>query len=36
MTKKGKPFFAFDTNLTETIKAISVEGSRIWTAGVDY
>jgi hypothetical protein len=36
MSRKGTNFFAYDTNLTETIRAISVEGSQIWTAGVIY
>ena len=34
MTRKGKEFFSYTTNLTETIKGLSVEGSKIWTAGV--
>ena len=35
ITKKAKEFFKFDTNLTETIKSIAVETTKIWTAGVN-
>eukprot|EP00742_Colponemidia_sp_Colp-10_P003875 GILJ01004126.1.p1 GENE.GILJ01004126.1~~GILJ01004126.1.p1 ORF type:complete len:722 (+),score=149.58 GILJ01004126.1:87-2252(+) len=33
MTKKGKEFFKFQTNLTETINSMFVEDKLIWTGG---
>eukprot|EP00741_Cyanophora_paradoxa_P006490 tig00001003_g6283.t1 len=33
VTKKGKEFFKFQTNLTETINSLYVEDVNIWTAG---
>ena len=32
-TKKGKLFLDFDTNLTESIKSISISGSHLLVAG---
>ena len=32
-TKKGKLFLDFDTNLTESIKSISISGSHLMVAG---
>jgi Bardet-Biedl syndrome 7 protein len=35
INKKGKEFFKFDTNHTEDIKSLFVEGSNLWSSG-DY
>ena len=35
INKKGKEFFKFDTNHTEDIKSLFVQGSNLWSAG-DY
>ena len=34
ISKHGKEFFKFDTNLTETIKGLCVEENSLWTSGV--
>eukprot|EP01138_Halocafeteria_seosinensis_P002815 gb/GECG01002876.1/.p1 GENE.gb/GECG01002876.1/~~gb/GECG01002876.1/.p1 ORF type:complete len:814 (+),score=106.42 gb/GECG01002876.1/:1-2442(+) len=33
ISRKGKEFFTFDTNLTETIKGLFVENTHIWSTG---
>lgn len=33
VSRKGKEFFTFDTNLTETIQGLFVENTYIWTSG---
>ena len=35
ISKKGKEFFRFNTNLTEVIRRLVVDDTRLWTAG-DY
>lgn len=33
-TNKGKEYFKFDTNLSETIRKVKIENNFIWTTGV--
>ena len=35
LTKKGKEFFKFNSNLTETINNMFVEDSKTWTGGTN-